>query len=206
MTILQSLARISSILCGIIYFSSPLSAAVSYGSNGPILSTSTQGADYLLGQEISVTQVSLITHFGVNFQGTNGFAEYSIYDDTGSGGLPGDLIVSTGSVNTDSLTLDVDGYTEIALTAATNLQVGNYWLMGLSANKLFIGETSPPTTTITAYIAHNYGVALPSPSGITATYSDSTFGYYITGSAVPEPSILLCTVFTGFGVFFRRSR
>ena len=135
--------------------------------------TGTHGADYLLGQQVTLTSGISLEAFGIElFTGTTGI-QFALYTD--SGGAPGTLVASS------DLETITPGVNEVAaLGAPVTLSAGDYWLMKVVDDQVYVVESTTVTAT-TYYLSRTYGLSLPTSYSSSLSYTDDLFAIWLLG-------------------------
>jgi hypothetical protein len=184
MTILRMLFKNAFVAIGIMS-TAAVHAATVYGYDTEFSSESTHGADYLLGQVISIDQAVTLNAAGIIFKSSGVNANVGIY--TSNSGSPDQLLATTGS-----FFVSAPGIVEKTFTSAVTVGPGDYWFMAVYDGTVHIGEDVGGLSATTKYKALSFTATLPTSAGSTAAYTDNVFNYYVTTTAseVPIPPAL----------------
>jgi hypothetical protein len=136
--------------------------------------TGTHDQDYLLGQQVTLSTGIELESFVIDlFTGTTD-VQFALYTD--SGGAPGTLIA------TSDITAIGPGENVVpAVGAPVALAAGDYWLMKVVDDLVYVTEDNVDTAT-TYYLRRSFGLSLPTSYGSTLSYSDDVFGIWLLGS------------------------
>jgi len=155
-----------------------------FGNFTDLGDNSSHAASYLLGSQIDVTIPGVLTDAGIIFRASGGNGEVAVYDDTGAGGLPGNLVARTGVFPVTSI-----GDTLIPFTSNPVLPAGTYWMMAVYSTGASVGFTTN-TDALVAYRSFTTGTVPPATFGTATTYTGQAFNYYLRLDAIPEPETI----------------
>jgi hypothetical protein len=135
--------------------------------------SSSHSANFLLGQQIEVTDDVLLTDVGLIVDGNAGgsaMANIGIYAD--DGGQPGTLVAETGLFDLGL------GYQQIPVLSQTVLPAGDYWYMAVYDNTVSISQ-GDTFSELTYYRSHDPNNPLPSDLTSLTSYTGKHFNYYL---------------------------
>jgi len=141
-----------------------------YGHVDQLPGTSSFSYGVLLGTKVSIANDALITHLGVLGIEAGPFVQLALYSD--SAGEPADLVVSTSP---KALAV---GAQEIPVVA-TNVTVGDYWLMATFDDTAAIGYETNVGSSVVKWVYHTLGFPLPQPFGTPQTYAGQIFNMWV---------------------------
>lgn len=149
------------------------SLSTRYGYPTAFAGTSGWSPNYLIGQQIFISQTITLSHLGLVVAGGTGGVRIGLY--TNGGTIPGALITQIAG------TISSTGLVEFP---ASNIQIaaGTYWLMFNFQNTITrYQDTGSPTTV--AYITWTYGSALPANFPIIgySTYTGNLTNAHVRG-------------------------
>ncbi|MBX7120140.1 MAG: pre-peptidase C-terminal domain-containing protein [Gemmatimonadaceae bacterium] len=148
------------------------SYVVRYGYPTAFAGTSPWSPNYLIGQQITISQPITLTHLGLNVAGGTGGARIGLYTD--AAGRPSVLVAQ--AVGTISTTGQVEFTTGNVTVAA-----GTYWLMVNFQNTITRTQDTGSPTTVN-YISHTWGTALPAVYPILSTaYTGNLTNHWARG-------------------------
>ncbi|MBP7549932.1 MAG: pre-peptidase C-terminal domain-containing protein, partial [Gemmatimonadaceae bacterium] len=149
------------------------SLSTRYGYPTAFASSSGWSPNYLIGQELTVSQNITLTHIGLNVAAGTGGVRIGIYYNNAFN-LPGALVTQVAG------TISTTGNVEFP-TSAIALPAGTYWLMFNFQNTITRTQDAGSPATV-RYVPYVYGAALPVgfPAGIT-TYTGNLTNAWVRG-------------------------
>jgi hypothetical protein len=186
--------HITALIVSVLLNTSTSQAIVLYGNVADLGANSSHSPNFLLGSSITINQPVDLLSAGVIFR-TDGYtADIGLYSSATVGGLPDQLLATTGAFNVTST-----GVVETPFTTNPLLAPGNYWFMAVYNLQASVGITSQ-TSDLVAYESFNFSSTLPSTFGPAITYTGQAFNYYLVTQPVPEPSMSILAI-GGFYAF-----
>jgi len=175
-----ALRIVSGLLLSFALINGSVASTIHYGNDSVFSTSGSFGANYLLGEVITVTDQFNLTSAGSIFRATSGTFKAGIYSNIS--GSPGTLLAQT-----DVYTITAAGNVEIPVLSSVTLDPGDYWFMGIySSNTNNWYSTTGGTVK---YKSLSFSSDLPSDFGTALSYSGQDFNYYLGGTvaAIPEP-------------------
>ena len=134
---------------------------------------SSHGANFLLGEQIVVTQTFTLRQFGILMVAGGPQLVMALYTNNGAN-QPGNLVAQTPAFTTTA------GANEVNPTVANiTLTPGTYWIMTLFNTSASVYYTNSASTNTVAYTSLPFGSMLPNPFGTPQVYNGQSFNYYL---------------------------
>ena len=171
--------------------------ALNFGETNSALPQSDNGnAGLILAQQATLTQSGSLLSLSFYVINPAGLLRLGLYDNTGTGGNPGNLLAQTAEF------VPIAGWNTRGLLTTIILQAGTYWLAYWPSSNSLSFAKNPDSGTIRYFTLAYSGAPFPVLFSSTPSLSTTTWAFYgtVSDGAPPAPASGVQVQFTALSV------